>query len=129
MHKFTPLFKKFYKYALYFKIMDPNKIPQKQFSNLGEFLQNQNNFWAHFLKGNPFGEIRREKPHFIRFQAKNPNLEAELSERVTQERAKNTNYFSAMTYELLFVAYKEISELVYDDDPGVRSYRHPELYI
>lgn len=108
--------------------MAPNKVPQKQFKSLEEFIKNQNNFWAHFLKGNPFGEIRRERQHFILFQAKNPELEKLLSERVTQERSKRTN-LSAKTFELLFIAYKEMSDLVFDNDAHALRYSYPELYL
>jgi len=104
---------------------EPKPVPQKEFNSLDEFIRGQNNYYAHFLAGNPWGETRRRRPHFLKFQQQYPGLEEEVT-RLTVE-ARRTN--SPLPFEKLFETYPMMSQFVFDDDPGVRAYSSPMEYL
>lgn len=107
---------------------EPKIVPQIEFKTLKDFIERQNNFYAHFLENNPFGEVRRDKPHFERFQQKHGDLETRLTREVTEARKANEK-FSDETWKGLYEAYNLMSELVYKDDEGVRRYSTPDQYL
>lgn len=59
-------------------------VKQSKINSLKDFVEKQNNFYAYFLKGNDWGEIRREKEHFKKFQENYPELENEVTEKTLQ---------------------------------------------
>ena len=107
---------------------EPKIVPQKKFETLGEFREGQNNFYAYFLEDNPFGEVRRDKPHFKRFQQKHGDLEAILTKEVTTARSTKKE-FSDETWKGLYEAYNLMSEMVYEDDEGVKRYSYRDQYL
>lgn len=100
-------------------------VAQRKFSTLDAFVKEQNNFYAHFLKGNRFGEIRRESPHFKRFQMIYPKFEEEVTREVCDADAKNRE----PPVELLHKAYTLMSQLVFETDEGVRGYSTKDHYL
>src|SRR3989338_10970113 len=108
----------------------PQIAPQKQFDTLEAFVQGMNNYWAHFFRGNEWAETRRNKPHFIRFQAQNPEMEQELTDIITPI-ASTTRKIKEMpleTLERLWESYRIMSQLVYANDPGIMEYSEPSMY-
>lgn len=104
-------------------------VQQVQFETLEAFTKGQNNYYAHFLRDNPFGESRRIKPHFLRFQEQNPEMERELTDAVTEARNKSIRKEEDLPLEQLFESYPLMSQLVYAEDPDVKEYSHPEMYL
>lgn len=104
---------------------EPKIVPQKQFESLEDFTDGQNNYYAHFLKGDSWGETRRERPHFQRFQNLHPELEGEVTRATGEARSKS----GRLPYERLFEAYKIMSQLVYADDKGLMAYSNPDEYL
>lgn len=112
--------------ALRLGTMEEHKILQQiEFSSLEAFILNQNNYYAHFLKGNPWGEIRRERTYFKRFQDLCPELEEMTTKETCEARSKSMR----MPYELLFETYKIMSKLVFVDDECVKTYRYPDRFL
>ena len=103
----------------------PEIVEQRQFASLEEFIEGQNNYYARFLEGNPWGESRRRHPYFQRFQELYPTLEQEVTRKTIEARATR----SRLPYEKLFETYKLMSVLVYAEDDGVKRYSNPDLYL
>ncbi len=109
--------------------MEQGKIVlQVQFSSLEAFVAGMNNYCAHFYRGNTWAETRRSRPHFIRFKEQNPEMERDLTDKVTAVMAA-TRKKEDLPLELLFESYGIMSHLVYADDSGVITYSHPEMYL
>lgn len=102
-----------------------NIVPQKQFETLDAFIKGQNNYYAHFLKDNPWGEIRRDRPHFRRFQDSHSGMEEEATRATCESRSSSTR----LPYEILFETYKIMSQLVFASDEGVMTYSKPDEYL
>ncbi|MFH1424948.1 MAG: hypothetical protein ABIG20_04750 [archaeon] len=105
--------------------MSETIIVQKGFRNLKEFIAGQNNFYAYFLKGNDWGEIRRRHPWFKRFQKEHPELEKALVKAVGKAVKERDEY----PYEQLFEAYKLMSEMVHSGDFKKGRYKEPSRIL
>lgn len=103
----------------------PQIIKQKKFETIDNFMKGSNNFRAHFLKGNPWGETRRANPHFKRFQQQHSELEKQTTDAMV---AADQNH-GDLPYDLLYESYQKMSELVFDTDEGARSYSKPDEYL
>tara|TARA_Y100000294_G_scaffold177180_1_gene201743 strand:+ start:226 stop:552 length:327 start_codon:yes stop_codon:yes gene_type:complete len=103
----------------------PRIMQQKQFESLEQFIDEQNNYYAHFLKGNDWGETRRNRPHFRRFQKAHPELEREVTRKTCEARFKSER----LPYEQLYRTYEIMSQLVHVDDEGVGIYSKPDEYL
>lgn len=100
-------------------------VAQRKFATLDAFVKGQNNFYAHFLAGNAFGDIRRRRAHFQRFQMMYPKLE----EEVTREVCKANTMNKEPSNELLYKAYNLMSQLVFEGDKGVQRYTYKDHYL
>ena len=103
----------------------PAIVPQKKFETLAAFSKGQNNYYAHFLAGNPWSESRRDHPSFIRFKNMYSDLEARATKATLEARSKSQR----LPYELLFETYPLMSQLVFADDKGVMACSKPEEYL
>ena len=109
--------------------MEQGKIVlQVQFSSLEAFVAGMNNYCAHFYRGNTWAETRRSRPHFIRFKEQNPEMERDLTDKVTAVMT-TTRKMEDSLLQQLWDSYNIMSQLVYADDPGVRRYSHSEMYL
>lgn len=106
----------------------PQIVPQKQFGTLDLFIEGMNNYWAHFFRGNEWAETRRKRPHFLRFQEQNPEMEHELTDKITKI-ANTTRRREYMPLETLWESYNLMSQLVYAEDAGVMGYSDPSTYL
>lgn len=97
-------------------------IPQVQFESLDYFIKGEINYHSHFLKGNRWGESRREHPHFIRFKELNPELEMETTQATLKARGK-------LPYEILFETYQLMSQLVYVGDADAMEYNPSNQFL
>lgn len=103
-------------------------VSQVQFETLEAFVEGMNNYPAHFYRDNPWAEIRRNKPHFLRFQEQNAIMEKDLSDKVTPVMS-TTRRKEDLPLAELWESYKIMSQLVYAEDPDVKEYSHPEMYL
>lgn len=105
----------------------PKIVPQKEFESLEDFIEGQKNYWGHFLKGNEWGETRRSRSCFKRFQ----KLYSELEEKTTTAtvQARTAEPPKKLPYKLLFETYELMSKLVFADDEGVKKYSKPNWYL
>ena len=104
-----------------------NIVQQIQFATLEDFIKGQNNYYAHFWTGNSWAESRRIRPHFRSFQESHPEMEADLTKKVTE--ACTSEPPKRIPYEELFESYKLMSEFVFDDNPAVLKYIDPARYL
>jgi hypothetical protein len=87
------------------------KITQVEFSSLEEFIEGHNNFYAYFLDNCEWGNNKREKDYFKKFRELYPELERELTKKVTHIRSNHLG-IKSLPYEQLFEAYQKMSLLV-----------------
>ena len=103
----------------------PEIAPQKEFKSLGDFIRNSNNFYMHFMNDCTFGQLKRKKPAFTRFQEAHSDLERETTAiTILDVRDKDLNKYHGPitkkeTWEKLLEAYSLMSQLVYTTDPYV----------
>lgn len=105
-------------------------VSQKVFSSLDEFAAGQQNYYAHFLKGNSWGETKRKMPHFQRFQRLKPGLEKEATALTLEAHFKSVktgcNILKILPYEVLFKTYRIMSYMVFSHDETAARYSVPE---
>lgn len=93
--------------------IEEQTVPQKQFSNLREFMDGLNNFYHFFLEGSQYGRIRRQRVRaYQRYGEREPDFVREL----TKETTRMYHEESRVPYEGLFKAYEGMSRLVFKQD-------------
>ena len=96
---------------------EPLIVPQREYSTIEEFAEDSNNFFAYFLDDCDYGEMKRGKPHFKRFQEANPDLEEVITKEVV--RCIRQTPRLKLPYPQLWEAYKLMSQFVFISDPYV----------
>jgi hypothetical protein len=110
----------------------PVIVHQHQFSSLEDFIENNNNFYAHMSVDSACSRIDGEVndwPCYDRFVQLAPDLAAELREGMTRENYGRAtrggeDWEKVFPWDKLWEAYKIMSELVYVGDPYVRGKDH-----
>jgi len=98
-----------------------------QFGTLDDFVDRQDNYWAHFLDDVDFGQMKREHPYFKRFQAAHPEMERQVTEATV--RARRAVPRERLPYEQLWETYKLMSKLVFVDDKDLQNYGQSNPYF
>ncbi|MEK6927873.1 MAG: hypothetical protein AABX11_05565 [Nanoarchaeota archaeon] len=95
---------------------NPEIVPQKVYSTLEKFIENQNNFYLHFCSDCFTGkEVYRTKAHFRRFREQYSQMERRLTRKVSVRSLGETNFPNQELWE----ASKLMAKLVYVGDFGV----------
>lgn len=90
-------------------------VPIRQFSSLDDFIENNNNFWAHMMPDSANSKIGWW-PCYKRFEKIAPELAAELRREHTFLKCTGENEKN-IPWDKLWKAYKIMSQLVYEKDP------------
>jgi hypothetical protein len=102
--------------------------PQIEFETLDDFIEGQNNYYAHFLDDCHLGQLyRTKKVHFKRFQEAHPEMEREVTGATV--RAVRAEPRQRLPYEQLWETYKIMSKLVFVDDKHVMRDGQPDKYF
>ena len=104
---------------------ESKKAQMMEFPTLEDFKAGQNNFYMTFDTNETMPDFYRITPVFQRFQKAQPELEQEVTTRITELRAEERpqfyypDNFPEDAFEKLYEAYKLISQLVSIEDPEV----------
>ncbi|MAG78198.1 hypothetical protein CL616_02410 [archaeon] len=103
--------------------------PQREYETLKDFVDGQNNFYVYFREDQWAQRVYRCRPHFLRFQEANPEIEEELTALTAPAIGSRFVNWDILPYEKLWEAYKIMSKLVYVDDPYVMREGQPDAWF